>query len=76
MGRMSARRNEVAVIAGRDAAVLQLAPGTISFLSVPLTPSRAAKLADFCARRQIDPQSLVLDLLDDTIFNISDHPTV
>ncbi len=58
---MSARDN-VAVIA-------QFAPGTLSFLSVPLTPARAAKLAEFCARTGIDPQSLVLDFLDDEIFS-------
>lgn len=71
---MSARRNEVAVIAGRDATVLQLAPSTISFLQVPLTPARAAHLAAFCARTGVDPQSLVLDLIDDVIFN--EAPTV
>jgi EAL domain-containing protein (putative c-di-GMP-specific phosphodiesterase class I) len=58
------RRNEVALIA-------RLAPNTLSFLQIPLTPSRAARLADVCARTGIDAQSLVLELLDDAIFSTS-----
>lgn len=73
---MTGTRNTVETIAGRDAAVLQLAPGTISFLSLPLTPARAAKLADVCLRTGVDPQSLVLDLLDATIFNLSPNTSV
>lgn len=59
---MIARRNEVAVIA-------HLAPRTISYLSVPLTPSFAARLAAFCARTDVEPQQLALDLLEDVIFD-------
>jgi len=73
-----ARRNEVAVIAGLRAAsqvleagaiLAERAPATIAFLQIPLTPSRAAALAAFTARAGIDAQSLVLDLLDDVIFD-------
>lgn len=63
-------RNEVAVIAGRDAVVAHFAPGAMTALSIPLTPARATRLADFCARTGVDPQSLVLDLLDDNIFSV------
>lgn len=56
------RRNEVAVIA-------RLAPKTISSLQVPLTPARAVRLAEFCLRHDVDPQALVIDLLDDVIFD-------
>lgn len=55
------RRNEVAVIAA-------LAPCTIAFLQVPLTPARAARLAAFTARTGVDAQQLVVDLIDDVIF--------
>lgn len=55
------RRNEVAVIAA-------LAPRTIAYLPVPLTPARAARLAAFTARTGVDAQQLVVDLLDDVIF--------
>jgi hypothetical protein len=58
------RRNEVALIA-------RLAPNTLSFLQIPLTPARAARLADFCTRHDLDAQRLVLDLLDDAIFSTS-----
>lgn len=61
---MSARRNEVAVIAA-------LAPRTIAFLQIPLTPARAARLADFTLRTGVDAQTLVLDLLDDCIFDMA-----
>ena len=57
------RRNDLDLIA-------RLAPTTISFLQVPLTPARAARLADFTARKGIDAQALVLDLLDDVIFDM------
>lgn len=62
----------VETIAGRDAIVVQLAPKTIGFLQVPLTPSRQAALAAFTARTGIPAQLLVADLLDDVIFNKGD----
>lgn len=65
---MSGRRNVVALLAHR-------APELIGWLEIPLTPSRAARLADFCARAGIDAQALVLDLLDDVIFNTAPHRT-
>lgn len=55
------RRNEVAVIAA-------LAPRTIAYLQVPLTPARAVRLAAFTARTGVDAQQLVVDLIDDVIF--------
>lgn len=57
------RLNEVEVIA-------RLAPRTIAFLQIPLTPARAARLADLVLRTGIDPQTLVIDLLDDMIFSL------
>ncbi|MCA1831204.1 MAG: hypothetical protein LC750_00390 [Actinobacteria bacterium] len=59
------RRNDAAIIA-------RLAPDTVSFLQVPLTPARAARLADFTTRKGIDAQALVLDLLDDVIFDTAE----
>lgn len=62
---MSPRRNNViAILGGR-------APELIGWLEIPLTPARAARLADFCARHGVDAQTLVTDLLDDVIFNIA-----
>jgi hypothetical protein len=56
------RRNEVAVIA-------HLAPRTVSWLQIPLTASRQAAFARFTLRTGADPLALVLDLLDDIIFD-------
>jgi hypothetical protein len=57
----SPSRNNVAVIAA-------LAPATIGWLSVPLTPARAAALAAFTARTGVSAQALAADLIDDIVF--------
>jgi hypothetical protein len=62
------RRNEVA------RAIFHLAPQTVAYLQVPLTPARAARLAAFTTRHNVDPQALVIDLLDDCIFALDDVP--
>lgn len=61
------RRNEVAVIAN-------LVPRAIGYLTIPLTPSRAAALAAFTARTGIEAQALAIDLIDDVIFDLCDAP--
>jgi ABC-type molybdate transport system ATPase subunit len=58
------RRNEVMPF------IQRLAPQTIAYLQVPLTPARAARLADVVLRTGVDPQTLVTDLLDDMIFSL------
>lgn len=60
----------VATIAGaRDETVIRLAPKTIAYLQIPLTPTRQAALAAFTARTGIAAQQLAADLLDDVIFD-------
>jgi hypothetical protein len=66
---MTAPRNNVAVIAA-------FAPATIGWLQVPLTPARAARLADFTARTGVSAEKLAADLLDDVIFDLSHKQTV
>lgn len=58
---MSARQNEMAVLE-------RLAPSTIAWLQVPLTPARKARL-DALALQGLDPIAIILDFLDDEIFS-------
>jgi hypothetical protein len=62
------RRNSVETIAA-------LAPSTIAWLQVPLTPARKARL-DALALRGFDPIAAITDFLDDELFNISNKPSV
>ena len=56
------RRDNVAVIAA-------LAPSSLSFLSIPLTPARRARL-DALMLQGLDPVATILDFLDDEIFSV------
>ena len=55
----------------RTGIIATLAPSTIGWLYVPLTPSRAAAIAAYELRTGLKAADTAADLLDDVIFNIS-----
>lgn len=56
--------------ARRDAQVRELAPGTIRTLVIELTPARAAALDVFEITRGVKIADMLVDLMDDLIFEI------
>lgn len=55
----------------RDALIATLAAGTVSSRTIHLTASQEARVAVFELRTGLKIEDVILDVLDDTVFDIS-----